>query len=252
MIRNGAGQRHAIQGTGLDMNGKKPLQEMFSDVPHRYDLINRLFTMGLDQRWRRIAAGECLSGAPSRVLDLCTGTGDLALRLGADAGGKVPVTGVDFSMPMLGVARRKAAREGMDVPFVLGDAGRLPFRDGTFDAVGIAFAFRNLTYRNPGRDRYLAEIIRVLAPGGRFVIVESSRPGSRIMGVLVGLYLKIAVSFFGGILSGQRGAYRYLARSAANFFPPGELADLLRAAGFSVVTWRTFAYGAAALHVAIK
>ncbi|TFH40793.1 MAG: methyltransferase domain-containing protein [Chrysiogenales bacterium] len=140
----------------------------------------------------------------------------------------------------------------MDVPFVLGDAGRLPFRDGTFDAVGIAFAFRNLTYRNPGRDRYLAEIIRVLAPGGRFVIVESSRPGSRIMGVLVGLYLKIAVSFFGGILSGQRGAYRYLARSAANFFPPGELADLLRAAGFSVVTWRTFAYGAAALHVAIK
>ncbi len=234
------------------MGGTRPLQGMFSGVPRRYDIINRLFTLRLDQRWRRAAARECLSGSPRRVLDLCAGTGDLAIRLSSKKDPGTFVAGADFAPPMLALARRKAARAGAAAPFVAGDASRLPFRDGSFDAVGIAFGFRNLTYRNPGRDRHLAEILRVLAPGGRLVIVESSRPRSRAIRLLSDLYVKLAVATLGGLLSGQRGAYRYLAHSAVNFFAPEELAGMLRAAGFSAVTWRPFMGGVAALHVAVK
>ncbi len=230
----------------------RPLQKMFSEVPHRYDLINRLFTLRFDERWRRRAAEECLSAGAARILDLCTGTGDLAVRIALSAGAKASVFGVDFSMPMLEFARAKAARAGADVAFSAGDAGELPFRDGSFGVIGIAFGFRNLTYRNPGRDRYLAEILRVLAPGGRFVIVESSQPRSGLFRALVHLYTRIGVSFIGGVVSGQRGAYNYLAHSAVNFHGPGELADLLRSAGFSRVEYHRLLGGVAALHIAYK
>ncbi len=235
-------------------NDKKsrPLQKMFSEVPRRYDLINRLFTLRLDERWRRLAAAECLSAGAARVLDLCTGTGDLAIRIASSAGAGMSVFGVDFSMPMLEFARVKAERAGAAVSFSAGDAGELPFHDGSFGVISIAFGFRNLTYRNPGRDRYLSEILRVLAPGGRFVIVESSQPRSRIFRTLAHLYTKVGVSLLGGIVSGQRGAYRYLAHSAVNFHGPEELAGLLRSAGFDRVEYRPLLFGVAAIHIAYK
>ncbi|HQH96177.1 MAG TPA: ubiquinone/menaquinone biosynthesis methyltransferase [Spirochaetota bacterium] len=230
----------------------RPLQKMFSEVPRRYDLINRLFTLRLDERWRRRAAEECLSAGAARILDLCTGTGDLAVRIALSAGTKASVFGVDFSIPMLEFARAKAAKARAAVAFSAGDAGELPFRDGIFNVIGIAFGFRNLTYRNPGRDRYLAEILRVLAPGGRFVIVESSQPRSKLFRALVHLYTRVGVSFIGGIVSGQGGAYQYLAHSAVNFHGPEELADLLRSAGFSRVEYRPLLGGVAAIHIAFK
>lgn len=230
----------------------RPLQKMFSGVPERYDLINRIFTLRLDERWRRMAADSCLAAGAARILDLCTGTGDLAVRLALSAGTRASVFGVDFSMPMLSFAKKKAERTGAAVSFSAGDAAELPFHDGTFGVVSIAFGFRNLTFRNPGRDRYLAEILRVLAPGGRFVVVESSQPGSRIFRALVHLYTKAGVSFIGGLVSGQRSAYRYLAHSAVNFHNPEELADLLRSAGFSRVEYRRLLWGVAAIHIAVK
>jgi demethylmenaquinone methyltransferase/2-methoxy-6-polyprenyl-1,4-benzoquinol methylase len=230
----------------------RPLQKMFSGVPRRYDLINRIFTLGLDERWRAAAAEECLKDGAGRVLDLCTGTGDLAVRLASGAGAKSAVFGADFSVPMLDEARRKAERAGAAVRFTACDAAELPYRDSSFGVIGIAFAFRNLTYRNPGRGRYLSEILRVLAPGGKFVIVESSQPASRALRAIVHLYMKVAVSFAGGLVSGQRGAYRYLAHSAVNFFGPDELADLLLKAGFSRVEHRPLVFGAAALHICRK
>jgi demethylmenaquinone methyltransferase/2-methoxy-6-polyprenyl-1,4-benzoquinol methylase len=225
---------------------------MFSEVPRRYDLINRLFTLRLDEKWRSLAAEECLNQGSERVLDLCTGTGDLSLRLAAGAGGQSMIFGADFSMPMLEVARVKAVRSGAAVRFVAGDAARLPFRDNSFGVIGTAFAFRNLTYRNPGRDKYLSEILRVLAPGGKFVIVESSQPRMRILRTAVHWYMRAAVSFIGGLISGQRGAYRYLAHSAINFYGPDELAELLRAAGFKRVEYRRLLGGVAAIHVGWK
>jgi len=230
----------------------RPLQKMFSVVPRRYDIINRVFTWRLDERWRASAAKECLEDTPARVMDLCTGTGDLALRIAAEAGGSTQVVGADFSMPMLAEARLKAARAGARIPFVPADASELPFKNETFNAIGIGFGFRNLTYRNPKRDRYLAEIFRVLAHGGRFVIVESSQPRFRLYRALVHLYVRTMVSFVGGFISGQRGAYKYLAHSAIHFYGPDELCALLEGAGFKRVRYRLMLGGVAAIHVAFK
>jgi demethylmenaquinone methyltransferase/2-methoxy-6-polyprenyl-1,4-benzoquinol methylase len=227
---------------------------MFNEVPERYDLLNRLLTFGIDQSWRRRASAACLEGEPARVMDLCTGTGDLALLLASGANRNTHVTAVDFAAPMLEVARRKAeARRVEDrMELRLADAGELPFQDGEFDAVGIAFAFRNLTYRNPGRDRYLSEILRVLKPGGRMVIAETSQPANALWRSLFHLYLRAFVAPVGGFLSGHRPAYRYLAHSAENYFRPNDVCEMLTEAGFESVTYRPLLSGIAALHVAIR
>jgi demethylmenaquinone methyltransferase / 2-methoxy-6-polyprenyl-1,4-benzoquinol methylase len=230
----------------------RPLQKMFSEVPQRYDLINRIFTLGLDERWRARAVKECLDARPARVMDLCTGTGDLALRLAASSGGGTMIIGADFSLPMLAEARLKAARAGAQVPFIPADASELPFKDGSFNVISIGFGFRNLTYRNPKRDRYLAEIHRVLAPGGRFVIVESSQPRFWPYRAFVHQYVRAMVSFVGGLISGQKGAYRYLSHSAIHFYGPDELCALLVGAGFTRARFRLLLGGVAAIHVAYK
>lgn len=229
---------------------KRPLQAMFNAVPRRYDLANRLMTWGLDRRWRRLAARACLAEHPARVLDLACGTGDLALTTTALGSGATAVVGVDFSIPMLAVARTKAG--GRSLGFVCGEAAALPFPDGTFDCVGTSFAFRNLTYRNPGTAAYLAEVRRVLRPGGRFVIVETSQPANRLVRRLFHLYLRWFVGPVGSRLSGNPAAYRYLVESAARFYTPAELAELLANAGFSRTQSQPQLFGAVAVHVAAK
>jgi demethylmenaquinone methyltransferase/2-methoxy-6-polyprenyl-1,4-benzoquinol methylase len=234
--------------------GRLPLQRMFNDVPERYDLLNRLLTFGIDQRWRRQACRACLAGGPARVMDLCTGTGDLALLLASDAGRDTEVIAVDFAAPMLEVARRKAEARGVAsrMELRLADAGELPFGDGEFEAVGIAFGFRNLTYRNPRRDRYLSEIARVLGRGGRMVIAETSQPSNGLWRRLFHLYLRVFVAPVGGGISGHRPAYRYLARSAENYYRRDEVSEMLKGAGFARVEHRPLLGGVAALHVATR
>jgi demethylmenaquinone methyltransferase/2-methoxy-6-polyprenyl-1,4-benzoquinol methylase len=231
-----------------------PLNKFFATVARRYDVANRVMTLGLDQTWRRRAARECLRGRPRRVLDLCCGTGDLTVMLARAAGEGARVVGADFSRGMLAVARRKLRREGLSrsVEFVRADAAELPFEDDSFDAVGIAFAFRNLTFRNPNRERHLAEMLRVLSPGGRLVVVETSQPARALVRWGSHLYLGLAAGAVGALLSGERGAYRYLAYSAANFSTAGEVAELLRGSGFGEVKHRSLLWGVAAIHVATK
>ncbi len=230
------------------------LRRMFGGVPRRYDLLNRVLTCGIDQRWRRRAVAACLFDRPRRVLDLCTGTGDLAVLLARRADPGAPIVAVDFSEPMLEVARRKAARAGVEerIEFRAADAADLPFADESFDAAGIAFGFRNLTWKNPARERHLSEVRRVLAHGGRFVVVETSRPRSAMLRCGFDAYFAAVVSPLGALISGQGGAYRYLARSARGFYRGEEVVDLLRAAGFRSVDHRPLLGGVAALHVAIR
>ena len=227
---------------------------MFMAVPRHYDLINRLFTWGFDERWRRQAARECLAGQPEQLLDLCCGTADLALRLASMSPDSTRIVGIDFSMPMLEVAREKAEDSGISnrVALIYGDTASLPFADGQFDCIGTSFAFRNLTYKNPKALRYLAEVLRVLRPGGRFVIVESSQPRPRLIRKLFHLYMRWYVSRLGYLLSGNRGAYRYLAESAARFYTVEELRNLMLEAGFSRFLSRRLAFGAVAIHIATK
>jgi demethylmenaquinone methyltransferase/2-methoxy-6-polyprenyl-1,4-benzoquinol methylase len=233
---------------------KAPLHDMFTAVPPRYDLVNRIVTLGLDKRWRRLAALACLADMPRRVLDLGCGTGDLAIGIARFVGKDVEIVGLDYSPPMLARARQKAAWAGVSsvVTFLHGEATRLPFPDAYFDSVGISFAFRNLTYRNPLREAHFTEVVRVLRPGGRYVIVESSQPENGLVRALFHLYLRAFVGPVGLILSGNRGAYRYLTESAARFYSPCEVRDMLLSAGFREVSYRLLLFGAAGIHVAVK
>lgn len=235
-------------------NRGKPLHAMFTAVPPRYDLVNHIITWWMDKRWRRQAARECLSSKPARALDLCCGTGDLAMALARLADDSVEVSGVDFSQPMLDIAQQKAkaVAGGKKLSLVYGDVAHLPFPDGYFDSIGISFAFRNLTYKNPLTREYMVEVLRVLSDGGRFVIVESSQPKSRLVRKLFHLYLRWFVSWAGSRLSGNRGAYHYLAESAARFYDSEEVKKLLLAAGFCQVSFRPFFFGVVGIHVAVK
>ena len=236
------------------MTQAKPLHSMFTAVPRRYDLVNHVITWYLDVRWRRKAARECLKNRPKKVLDLCCGTGDLAINLAQLADRDAEVTGIDYSQPMLDIAGLKAKATGLigKVSLVNGDVACLPFPDGYFDSIGISFAFRNLTYKNPLTGQYLAEIFRVLAPEGRFVIVESSQPKSRFIRKAFHLYLRWFVARVGHWLSGNRGAYHYLAESARRFYGPDEIKDLLLSVGFKEVSHQPLLFGAAGIYVAMK
>ena len=227
---------------------------MFEAVPPSYDLVNRLITLGMDRAWRRKAAKECLAGSPVKVLDLCCGPADLALLVARAAKEPAAVAGLDFSAPMLELAAGKLSKDRSAVPvgLVQGDASRLPFKDNSLDRVGIAFGFRNMTYKNPLAEAHLREVHRALAVGGRYVIVESSQPRSKILNRLFKLYCRTVVLRVGAAVSGNRSAYRYLSESVADFFAPREVAEMLRRAGFRKVDYRPLFFGAAGIHTAHK
>jgi demethylmenaquinone methyltransferase / 2-methoxy-6-polyprenyl-1,4-benzoquinol methylase len=232
---------------------ERPLYKIFTAVPPSYDLINRLFTLRLDESWRIKAAKECLSGNPLKILDLCTGTGDLAIRLANMSSPEQEITGFDYSAPMLNLAKNKALKKGLtSIAFLQGDAAVMPFTDGYFDAIGIAFAFRNLTFKNHDTPKFLAEIHRVLKPGGRFVIIESSQPKWPWLRALFRFYSRFIVYPVGSLVSGNKTAYKYLSYSVIRYYQPEEICSLLKDYGFSEVTYKRLAGGVSALHVAVK
>ena len=155
---------------------------------------------------------------------------------------------------MLEKAQQKAVKAGVQklARFIHGEANRLPFPDAHFDCVGISFAFRNLTYKNPLGPIHFAEVKRVLKPDGRYVIVESSQPENRLIRAAFHLYLKAFVGPVGTALSGNRGAYRYLAESATRYYNPAEVREMLLAAGFSAVSYRPLFFGAAGIYAATR
>jgi demethylmenaquinone methyltransferase/2-methoxy-6-polyprenyl-1,4-benzoquinol methylase len=230
----------------------KPLQKMFNQVPQNYDFLNRLLTLRLDELWRKKAARAILKENPQSVMDLGTGTGDLAIRL-SKMRNNIQLTGYDFSSSMLKVAQKKADKHDLkNISFIEGDAADMPFNDETFDIVSISFAFRNITFKNPNTHYYLKEIFRVLKPNGKFIIVESSQPENKVIRRLFHAYLKYLVSGIGGKISESKGAYHYLAYSAKHFYTPEELKELLLKYGFGKVNHKPMFFGAAALTIASK
>jgi len=221
---------------------KRPgeVSAMFDRVAERYDLLNDVLSAGRDRWWRRVVAAAVRGRPGMRVLDLAAGTGTSARAL-ASSGART--VACDFSLGMLRVG---ASRGGEPVSFVAGDALRLPFGDGVFDAVTISFGLRNVA--DPGAA--LAEMRRVTRPGGRLVICEFGHLSAGWLDVLYDWMLSVALPAVAATLSRNAGAYSYLAESIAAW-PDGEaLAAQIRAAGWSTVRWRGLTLGVVAVHVA--
>lgn len=227
---------------------------MFTDVPPRYDLVNTLITWNMDKRWRKLAARACLTSDTIRVLDLCCGTGDLAINIAEMAGKMVEISGLDFSQPMLEIAAQKAKETVGEnrIKFYQGNAAQLPFTDGYFDSLGLSFAFRNLTYKNPNAQKHVSEIVRVLKPGGRCIIAESSQPGNGMIRGFYHSYMRHYVTTMGSLVSGNKSAYRYLGESASKYYSPREMKELLIGNGFTEISYRPLFFGASGIYVAIK
>jgi len=218
---------------------------MFDKIAARYDTMNRVLSFGLDRGWRRRTVRALALGASPRVLDLATGTGDLAVdiaRMHPDA----TVIGLDPSRQMLAIAERKLANRRLAdrVTLVRGDAQHLPYRDGEMDAATIAFGIRNV----PDRLAALREMARVVRPGGRVAVLELGEPRRGILARAARFHTRHVVPRLGALLSGAR-EYRYLQRSIAAFPPSAEFAHLMERAGLRVLEVAPLTFGVCTLYV---
>lgn len=229
--------------------GSDSIRNMFSSIAKRYDLLNRLLSFGLDVRWRRKLTSQMPIEDNGVALDLATGTGDVVLTLDRSLADSWKIIGADFTLPMLKIADRKLASRGSGRSHLTaGDAMSLPFQDSVFNAVTIAFGLRNL----PDRPYALGEMLRVLVPGGKLIILEFTRINHPVTGPAFRFYFHNVLPFLGGLISGNPGAYRYLPRSVDDFPDPAGLAREMEGAGFSSVSYSSLTWGVACLHIGSK
>lgn len=229
--------------TDTDTQASPGSGAMFDRIAGRYDRLNRILSLGGDQRWRRAAVRALDLSPGQRVLDLACGTADMALMI-AQRHPQVCVVGLDPSPGMLAIGRDKASRAGATTSMTAGDAQRLPFTDGAFDALTMAFGIRNV----PDRPCALREMARVVRPGGRVAILELSEPQSGPLAPLARLYIRRLVPRVGAWLAGEP-EYAYLQRSIAAFPPPAAFAALMEQAGIAVQEVRPLTFGACVLYL---
>ena len=224
------------------------VQGMFDGIAERYNLMNRIISAGQDMKWRREAVAAAALPRDGALLDIATGTGDIAFEA-VKRHPEARVVGADFALGMMQVGRR-AERYGAAVDWTAADALRLPFADGSFDAVVSGYLMRNVIDIAGA----LAEQRRVLKPGGRIVILDTSPPPRNAMRPLIMLHLKLGIPLLGRLIAGRSAAdaYRYLPESTQAFKSAPELAAAVAEAGFSEVQYRTFMFGTIALHWGIK
>ncbi len=205
------------------------VREMFSRLAERYDLINDIMSFGLHRRWKRQTVRLAVDGRepPLRWLDLCCGTGDMAFL--AEGIGGQPIVGADFTLPMLAVARRRARADSKSCSFVQADALRLPFSDGTFDVISVGYGLRNLADPEAG----LAEMRRVLAPGGRAVILDFGKPKNPIAASLYGSFLRTMMPAVGLLFHGDADTYLYIPASLERYPAQRGVTELMRRVGFA-------------------
>ena len=227
---------------------KEQVAKMFDNISGGYDSLNRVISLGIDQKWRRKVVKMVAERKPSSILDIATGTGDLAIMLSGATDAKI--TGADISNGMLEVGRKKiaAAKLSGRIELIYGDSENLPFADGTFDAVTVSFGIRNFE----NLDKGLLEILRVLKPGGLFVILETSVPDKTPFKQGYSFYTKTILPLIGRIFSRDNSAYGYLSESAS-VFPYGEkLNNILRKNGFIDVVSMPQTFGVATIYSAFK
>lgn len=221
------------------------VNSMFARIARRYDVANRLLSGGVDLWWRRRLVRDVQAGAPRAVLDLATGSGDVAFALAKRLPAHVAITGMDFCQPMLDEAEIKKQQSGgnANVSFCWGDGLDLPVPDATVDAVTISFGLRNMADRH----KALSEMHRVLRPGGRVFVLEFSQP-YRWFRPIYYAYLRYVLPVIAGVVTGDKSAYDYLCGSIEGFPAHGAMSAELENAGFSAVTVRRMTGGIVALH----
>ncbi len=222
---------------------------LFDRIARRYDLLNRIISFHLDTYWRKKAVGAALRGGERLVLDLGTGTGDLAFTAARGIGGG-KIVGLDFSFEMLRLAVRKREKErgGGNTFYVSASALAPPFKDASFDAAVSAFVLRNVT----DLPRFFAEAYRVLKPGGRLVTLDMFPPSLFIFSFFYSLYFHHLMPWVGARLTRDREAYRYLSTTVKKFHAPEAIAEMIARTGFGNVTTQKFLSGAVCLHAADK
>ncbi len=227
---------------------KRPfVQKLFSRIAPRYDWFNRLASCGLDQRWRRAAVAQGGVETGQHVLDVCAGTGDLAILSAARQSGQGVVVGIDMNREMLARAREKSQRRRLEIGWLQGDAEALPFPSGSFDRVFIGFSTRNLADLTAG----LREMIRVLRPGGRLIILETGYPSHPVLRFGYQTFLFTIARGIGFILTGKLWPFTYLARSVRQFLTPQQIIERLTLLS-TQARYMPLSNGLASLYVAVK
>ena len=229
-----------------DQTKKEEVREMFDNIAPKYDLLNHTLSMSIDRVWRRRVVGEVRRAKPGRILDVATGTGDLAIAM-ARRIRDVQVLGVDLSEQMLAVARRKIEARGLDGRIVLdrGDAERLAVADASVDVATVAFGVRNFGDLGAG----LRELARTIKPGGKVVILEFSRPRNRVFRALYEFYSYKILPRIGGLVSRDKRAYEYLPASVGEFPAPEEFMAMMARAGFRNCLARSQSFGIAQIYI---
>ena len=221
------------------------VQSMFARIAGRYDTMNRLMTGGQDLKWRRYVIEQAQLPAGGRLLDIATGTGDIAYE-GLQQTPDLLAVGGDFTVEMMQVGKRIPER--WSILWVGADTLALPFADDTFDAVTSGFLMRNVI-DVPGAFR---EQMRVTKPGGRVVVLESSPPKQNALRPFISIHLNYVIPTLGKLITGEADAYRYLPDSTRQFQSPESLAEIMRQTGFTNVTYKLFMFGTIAVHVGQK
>ena len=222
----------------------------FAPISGTYEMVNHALTFGLDSYWRHRAARRALQPGVTACLDVCTGTGEMAMDLCRAGRGRVAVTAVDFCEPMIREAVRKHKAHG--IVFQPANAADLPFPDKHFDLVTISFALRNLNVTRANLIACLGEFRRVLRNGGRLLALETTQPPAPAIRRLLHGYARTVVPRIGAILSGSRPAYAYLSGTIPRFYSAPELAGILCDAGFTQVQYTYLTFGLVAIHEAVK
>jgi len=226
------------------------IQKIYAEIPRTYELVNHVLTLGLDIYCRRKAARMAARDGGEDWLDICSGTGEMAVSLKNHSRNHTRITAADFSLPMIQVAAAKPQSRG--IKFVITDAGKLPFRDGQFDLITISFATRNLNKDRESLTQFLGEFCRVLKPGGIFINLETSQPPRTLFRKIMHGYVELAVRPVGRIISGSRYGYNYLAHTIPRFHDADTFAGIIKEAGFNRVDIFPQFFGAIAIHKAVK